>query len=191
MDEKEKNIVIKAMDACAELDSMIGQPCSTKDLYKLVDDIKPALDRMMPKMICVDTLKRDVKIGCAIFKKGTTVIAKCPTCGIWVKKSDKYCGECGQALTPDERGKFLSWVNAREWGKIYDPMLEKEVMTYCSQGAPAFDSYTAPFMNDDGDIIYHRFDHDAGGWTNITYYLMEGEEYRYLRLIGKEPEFRL
>ena len=75
MDEKEKNIVIKAMDACAELDSMIGQPCSAKDLYKLVDDIKPALDRMMPKMICVDTLKRDVKIGCAIFKKGTTVIA--------------------------------------------------------------------------------------------------------------------
>lgn len=191
MDEKEKNIVIKAINAHAKLERIIGQPYTEGELYELVDGIRPLVDRWIPKMMYVDKLKSDVKIGCAIFKKGTTVIAKCPTCGTWVKKSDKYCGECGQALAPDERGKFLSWVNAREWGKIYDPMLEKEVMTYCSQGAPAFDSYTAPFMNDDGDIVYHRFDHDAGGWTNITYYLMEGEEYRYLRLIGKEPEFRL
>ena len=191
MDEKEKNIVIKAINAHAKLERIIGQPYTEGELYELVDGIRPLVDRWIPKMMYVGKLKSDVKIGCAIFKKGTTVIAKCPTCGNWVKKSDKYCRECGQALASDERGKFLSWVNAREWGKIYDPMLEKEVMTYCSQGAPAFDSYTAPFMNDDGDIVYHRFDHDAGGWTNITYYLMEGEEYRYLRLIGKELEFRL
>lgn len=191
MNKKEKNIIIKAIGACAELESMIGQPCSEEDVYELIEDIKPALDRMTPKMMCANALKSDVVIGCAIFKKGTTVIAKCPTCGNWVRKSDKYCGECGQALAPDERGKTFMWGNAREWGKIYDPMLEKEVMTYCPLGAAAFDSYTAPFMNDDGNIVYRRYDHDAGGWKDMTYYVMDGEVYQYLRLIDKELELSL
>lgn len=191
MDEKEKNIVIKAMDACAELESMIGQPCSAKDLYKLVDDIKPALDRMMPKMICVDALKSDIKIGCVTFKKGTTVIAKCPTCGNWVRKSDKYCGECGKALAPDERGKKFTWENAEEAGEEFCPIINERIMTYYSKDMPAYYCYTPPFVDDEGGVSWCRYDEDEGDWDNAIFREMEPEEYQYLRLIGKELELSL
>lgn len=191
MNEKEKNIVIKAIDACAELDSTIGQPCSTKDLYKLVDDIKPALERMMPRMMCVDELKSDIKIGCATFKKGTTVIAKCPTCGNWVRKSDKYCGECGQALAPDERGKTFSWENAVEAGEEFCPIISERVMTYYSKDMPAFYRYTPPFVDNVGGISWCRYDEDEGDWDNVIFGEMESEEYQYLRLIGKELKLSL
>lgn len=58
--------------------------------------------------------------------------------------------------------KWLKWENGKEWGTLYCPMLEKEIMTYWP-GGPAFYSYTAPFV-DDGDVCYYRYDHDEGGW---------------------------
>ena len=58
--------------------------------------------------------------------------------------------------------KWLKWENGKEWGTIYCPMIEQEVMTYWP-GGPAFDTYTAPFVYD-GDICYYKYDHDYGGW---------------------------
>lgn len=191
MDEKEKNIVIKAINAYTELESIIGQPYTEGEIYELLDNIRPLVDRWMPKMMCVDELKSDIKIGCVTFEKGTTVIAKCPTCGNWVRKSDKYCGECGQALAPDERGKTFSWENAVEAGEEFCPIIGERVMTYYAKDMPAFYRYTPPFVDNRGGISWCRYDEDEGDWENVIFVEMEMEGYQYLRLIGKEPEISL
>ena len=56
--------------------------------------------------------------------------------------------------------QWLKWENGKEWGTLYCPMLEREVMTYWP-GGPAFYSYTSPFVKD-GDVCYYRYDHDMG-----------------------------
>ncbi|MFA2817296.1 hypothetical protein AB1I91_26985 [Bacillus paranthracis] len=48
--------------------------------------------------------------------------------------------------------KELNWTNGIEWGEIHCPMLGKYVMTYYKEGTPAYDTYTNPFVNEDGDI---------------------------------------
>ena len=60
--------------------------------------------------------------------------------------------------------EWLKWENGKEWGTLYCPMLEREVMTYWP-GGPAFYSYTAPFV-EDGDVCFYRYDHDEGGWDD-------------------------
>lgn len=78
--------------------------------------------------------------------------------------------------------KWLQWENAQEWGKIYCPMIGNEVMTYYPIGTPAFDSYTAPFIDDDSDVCYYRYDHDEGGWTEEAYCMgeyVDGKKYGF------------
>lgn len=72
--------------------------------------------------------------------------------------------------------KWLQWKNAQEWGIIYCPMLESEVMTYYPIGRPAYDSYTAPFVDDEGDVCYYKFDHDEGAWDDCLFWAGEYEE---------------
>lgn len=60
--------------------------------------------------------------------------------------------------------KWLEWSNGSEWGEIFCPMLGQSVMTYWQTGTPCYDSYTAPFVDDDGDVCCYRYDHDEGGW---------------------------
>ncbi|WP_324627657.1 hypothetical protein [Bacillus paranthracis] len=72
--------------------------------------------------------------------------------------------------------KELSWSNSVEWGEIYCPMLGKYVMTYYKEGTPAYDTYTNPFVNEDGDIYYYRFDQDEGGWDEDAEWLGEYTE---------------
>lgn len=78
--------------------------------------------------------------------------------------------------------KWLSWENAEEWGTIYCPMLDMEVMTYCKKGAPAFDTYTAPFVDDGGEVCYYKYDHDEGAWEESQFFIDEYEEGMKLRL---------
>lgn len=73
---------------------------------------------------------------------------------------------CIKALNSKDEIHWLKWENGEEWGKIECPMLGGEVMTYYPKGAPAYYSYTAPFVDDDGDICYYRFDHDEGCWDD-------------------------
>lgn len=69
--------------------------------------------------------------------------------------------------------KYLKWENAEEWGEIECPMLGgAKIMTYIPKGYPAFDSYTAPFV-DDGEIYYYKYDHDYGGWDDTLFALGE------------------
>ena len=66
-------------------------------------------------------------------------------------------------------GRWLKWENAEEWGKIQCPMLDDEyVMTYYRKDAPCYYSYTAPFVDEDGDVCYYRYDHDEGCWDEDT-----------------------
>ena len=54
--------------------------------------------------------------------------------------------------------EWLKWNDdVEEWGEIECPMLGNEmVMTYYPKGCPCYYSYTAPFVNEDGDIGYYR-----------------------------------
>ena len=73
--------------------------------------------------------------------------------------------------------KILSWSNGVEWGEIEHPNLGK-VMTYWKEGTPCYDTYSAPMVDQDGDIYCYRFDQDEGRWTEDTIYICvyEGQE---------------
>ncbi|AKQ08610.1 putative DUF3850 domain-containing protein [Bacillus phage vB_BceS-M2] len=58
----------------------------------------------------------------------------------------------------------IPWGNSVEWGAIFCPMLNKEVMTYYAKGGKPYDTYTNIFVNEDGDMYYYTFDQDEGGW---------------------------
>lgn len=66
-------------------------------LSELVDKETP----MKPEK--AKPLKEDVRIGNGIFGKGTTIITKCPRCGYWVRKTMKYCNDCGKKLDWEEK----------------------------------------------------------------------------------------
>lgn len=61
--------------------------------------------------------------------------------------------------------KWLKWENGEEWGEIECPMLNNEmIMTYYPKGVPCYYTYSAPFVDDDGEVCYYRFDQDEGCW---------------------------
>lgn len=68
--------------------------------------------------------------------------------------------------------EWLKWNDdVEEWGEIECPMLGNEmVMTYYLKVCPCYYSYTAPFVNEDGDIGYYRYDHDEGCWDEDTFF---------------------
>ncbi|WP_241475452.1 hypothetical protein [Priestia flexa] len=73
--------------------------------------------------------------------------------------------------------QFIEWTNVVEWGKIFCPMLDMEVMTYYPSGQPAYDSYTAIIVGEDGETFYYRFDQDEGRWDEDAYWVdIEVEE---------------
>ncbi|WP_460293781.1 DUF3850 domain-containing protein [Clostridium tertium] len=76
----------------------------------------------------------------------------------------------------------LEWKSdMNEWGTIYCPFLNKEVMTYYPVGAPAYDSITNPFINEDGEVYYYKYDHDEGGWCEDMFHMCDVEEYINLK----------
>ena len=80
-----------------------------------------------------------------------------------------------------EKIKWLEWSgNVEEWGKIECPMLGNEwVMKKKKKGTPCYYSYTAPFMDESGDVCYYRFDHDEGCWDeDVMYTICQSEEYQ-------------
>lgn len=77
---------------------------------------------------------------------------------------------------------WLKWKNGKEHGKIYCPMLHEWVETYLLDGGPSYNSYTAPFANEDGCVYFHKYDHDADCWHAELFYLgehLEGIECTY------------
>lgn len=75
----------------------------------------------------------------------------------------------------------LEWKSdMNEWGEIYCPFLDKSVMTYYPNGSRPYDTVTSPFLNEDGDVYFYKYDHDEGGWNDETYSMCEIEEYIHL-----------
>lgn len=78
----------------------------------------------------------------------------------------------------------LEWKsNMVEWGEIYCEELGKDVMTYYPSGTPAYDTITNPFMSDDGDIYYFKYDQDEGYWKDGAIYLCDCDEWQSLKEI--------
>jgi ASC-1-like (ASCH) protein len=85
-------------------------------------------------------------------------------------------------IKPIDNDAELEWKSdMNEWGKIFCPMLGKEVMTYYPNGVPAYDSITNPFINEDGEIYYYKYDHDEGGWCEDVFSLCDADEYINLK----------
>ena len=58
-----------------------------------------ALEKQIPKKPTKNGgLEEDIKVGNAIFKKGTSVLSKCPDCEGWLRPMQKYCPDCGKAI---------------------------------------------------------------------------------------------
>lgn len=86
-------------------------------------------------------------------------------------------------IEPIKEDIEVKWKgNMIKWGEIYHPTLEKYIMTYYPSGTPAYDSYTNPFIDEDGNIYYLKYDHDEGCWENDAYItLRDSEEYINLK----------
>ncbi len=56
-------------------------------------------------------------------------------------------------------------------------MLNDEfVMTYYD--GLFYYSYTNPFLSDNGDIWFYKYDHDEGGWIDdVVFTVVDGNEY--------------
>lgn len=68
--------------------------------------------------------------------------------------------------------KWLKWENGTEWGEIFCPMLNEKVMTYYQKGRPAYDSYTAPFVDEEDETVwFYKYDHDEDCWHEEMYFL--------------------
>ena len=82
-----------------------------------------------------------------------------------------------------EEPHWLTWENGELWGTMPCPMLGGILVDlYSPKGYPVFDSFTAPFVDEDGLVGYYKYDHDAGGWDDTFHYIEEEwdgrEEYR-------------
>ena len=81
-------------------------------------------------------------------------------------------------IKPIDEDAELEWKsNMIEWGEIHCPMMDKYTMTYYPSGMPAYDSVTNPFINEDGELYYYKYDHDEGGWHEEMFGLCDAEEY--------------
>lgn len=81
-------------------------------------------------------------------------------------------------IKPIDKDIELEWKSGMtEWGKIFCPMIDKEVMTYYPNGTPAYDTMTNPFIDEDGNIYYYEYDQDEGCWRDGVFGMYDAEEY--------------
>ncbi|MEW8993092.1 DUF3850 domain-containing protein [Clostridium sp.] len=72
----------------------------------------------------------------------------------------------------------LEWKSDMiKWGDIYCPMIGYRVMTYYPEGSRPYDTITNPFINEDGEVYYYKYDHDEGGWKDEIYSMCDADEY--------------
>lgn len=76
-------------------------PSNYSMLREALDLSIKLLEKATPKKVTKPIpLNQDVRIGHATFKKGTSVLSFCPSCGKWLNHAyhKYYCGHCGQSL---------------------------------------------------------------------------------------------
>lgn len=73
--------------------------------------------------------------------------------------------------------KWLKWENGEEWGEIECPMFNNEmIMTYYFKGVPCYYTYSAPFVDDDGEVCYYMYDQDEGCWDEDLFFMCKYDE---------------
>lgn len=84
-------------------------------------------------------------------------------------------------IKPIDEDVELEWKsNMNEWGEIYCPFLNKEVMTYYPVGVRPYDTITNPFIEKNGGVYYYKYDHDEGDWKEECYMMCDADEYNSL-----------
>ena len=84
-------------------------------------------------------------------------------------------------IKPIDEDVELEWKsNMNEWGEIYCPFLNKEVMTYYPVRVRPYDTITNPFIEENGGVYYYKYDHDEGGWYEECYMMCDADEYNRL-----------
>ena len=94
--------------------------------------------------------------GKKILKKILYVLKDIPSLGL----KEGYVLLGIKELDSDVELKWKS--NMVEWGGIYNEELGKDVMTYYPSGMPPYDTITNPFINEDGEVYFYKFDQDEG-----------------------------
>ena len=69
--------------------------------------------------------------------------------------------------TPDKDVELKWSDNMIEWGEI--SLNNEWIMTYYPSGSMPYNSYSNPYMTEDGDIYFHNYDHDEGCWIEDEY----------------------
>lgn len=83
------------------LNHLLDDVVDSKDYVACFNIAISAIEKQIPKKPAkTGGLEEDIKIGSAIFKKGTSVLSKCPDCEGWLRPMQKYCSDCG---------KFIDW----------------------------------------------------------------------------------
>lgn len=67
--------------------------CTTEEMNIVIS----ALEKQMPKKPLVIKNDEDIKLGSATWKAGVPIY-KCHCCNGFIKRSDDFCPDCGQAL---------------------------------------------------------------------------------------------
>lgn len=76
--------------------------------------VSEALRKQIPQKPTPHKVKVDkIRVGNGCWGKGTTIY-KCPNCGEFISRTNKCCGECGQALDW-ELINYRSSKNGDEW----------------------------------------------------------------------------
>lgn len=79
--------------------------CDCIDDCKAVETLQELVDKETSKKISrAKTLENGVKIGRVTFKKGVSLLQRCPSCGEWLHPlyHKNYCGNCGQRIDRSE-----------------------------------------------------------------------------------------
>lgn len=77
---------------------LIAEPTWDDIIMEAIDVAIAALEKQIPKeMEPAKRLEADITIGRTIFRKGTSVLHKCPACGEYLP-TGPYCRFCGQRL---------------------------------------------------------------------------------------------
>ena len=73
-----------------------GDVIMSMELAQALKDATDAMEKQIPRRVDRNVASADIRIGAAIFGKGTTTY-KC-RCGRLVLRSSSYCPDCGQKL---------------------------------------------------------------------------------------------
>lgn len=81
----------------AEEINALKQTKEIRDEHDVIFCVHELISKNTAKKAECATQHEDMKIGSVTFAKGTKIY-KCPICGEWLTRTQKYCSNCGQEI---------------------------------------------------------------------------------------------